>query len=64
MTKPSRLSAFSDRELQVLEAGLTEYLNFVVDMNGTDHGALDFLKEIENAIKERNQPSIVWYEGI
>lgn len=64
MINDSRLLVFSDRELQVLEAGLTEYLNFVVDMDGTDHGALDFLKEIENEIKERNQPSIAWHSGI
>ena len=58
----ARLSVFSDRELQVLEVGLTEYLNFVVDMDGTDHDALGFLKEVKKEIKERNQRSIIWHE--
>jgi hypothetical protein len=64
MSEENRLSVFSDREIQVLEAGLTEYLSFVVDMDGTDHGASGFLKEIEKERKERNQRSIIWYSNI
>ena len=64
MTEANRLSVFSDREIQVLEAGLTEYLNFVADMDGTDRDASGFLKEVEKERQKRNQQSIIWYSGI
>jgi hypothetical protein len=63
MAEANRLSVFSDREIQVLEAGLTEYLSFVRDMEGTDHGAAGFLKEVEKERQNRNQQSIIWYEN-
>jgi hypothetical protein len=64
MTEANRLSVFSDREIQVLESGLTEYLHFVADMDGTDRDASGFLKEVEKERQKRNQQSIIWYSGI
>jgi hypothetical protein len=64
MAEENRLSVFSDREIQVLEAGLTEYLNFVADMDGTDHGAEGFLKEMETERRKRNQQSLIWYSNV